>query len=110
MSECKYHEISGLDVKNDSAEGLCILHSTDPAKDTKAFTKALIIHRARHGDNFALFVFPINVAARTNCTLGSQSSTRPGPQSLIRAELSGPHSGSCANGIKLVEGPFLIDS
>lgn len=31
------------------------------------------------------------VAARTNCTPGSQSSTLAGPQSLILAEASGPH-------------------
>ncbi len=58
MPECKYHTICGRDVEDNSAEGLCILHSTDPAKDTHAFTRALAAHRARNRDNFVNFVFP----------------------------------------------------
>jgi uncharacterized protein YjbI with pentapeptide repeats len=55
---CKYHEICGQDVEGNSAEGLCILHSTDPAKDTHAFAEAVAAHRERNGDNFSRFVFP----------------------------------------------------
>jgi uncharacterized protein YjbI with pentapeptide repeats len=58
MPQCKYHEICGRDVEDHSAEGLCILHSTDPAKDTHAFPEALATHRERNGDYFIYFVFP----------------------------------------------------
>jgi uncharacterized protein YjbI with pentapeptide repeats len=39
-------------------EGLCILHSKDPAKDRQAFTGALAEHRKAVGDIFREFVFP----------------------------------------------------
>jgi uncharacterized protein YjbI with pentapeptide repeats len=58
VPQCKYHKYCDRDVEDDSVDGLCILHSTDPAKDTHAFAEALVIHRERHGDNFARFVFP----------------------------------------------------
>jgi hypothetical protein len=59
VSQCKYYyECCGRDVENNSAEGLCILHSTDPAKGIHAFDEALNAHRSRNGDNFRWFVFP----------------------------------------------------
>jgi uncharacterized protein YjbI with pentapeptide repeats len=59
VPECKYHEFCDRDVEDNSAEGLCILHSTDPAKDTHAFAEALTAHRKReYGDYFIDFVFP----------------------------------------------------
>jgi Pentapeptide repeats (9 copies) len=58
VPQCKYHEVCNRDVEGNSAEGLCILHSTDPAKDTHAFTEALDVHRERNGDRFTRFVFP----------------------------------------------------
>jgi uncharacterized protein YjbI with pentapeptide repeats len=57
-AQCKHYQICGLDVEGNPAEGLCILHSTDPAKDTDAFAEALATHRERTGDNFTDFVFP----------------------------------------------------
>jgi uncharacterized protein YjbI with pentapeptide repeats len=59
VSQCKYYyECCARDVEDNSAEGLCILHSTSPAKDTGAFDEALAAHRAQNGDNFVRFVFP----------------------------------------------------
>jgi uncharacterized protein YjbI with pentapeptide repeats len=58
VAQCRYHTTCGLDVEDQSTEGLCILHSTNPAKDTHAFTEVLTTHRERNGDNFADFVFP----------------------------------------------------
>jgi len=64
MTQCKHHRICHRDVEDNSAEGLCILHSTDPAKDTHAFTKAFDAHRERNGDDFTSFVFPETVDFR----------------------------------------------
>jgi uncharacterized protein YjbI with pentapeptide repeats len=58
MSQCKHYDICGRDVEGDPADGLCILHSTNLAKDTHAFTEALAAHRKHKGDNFSQFVFP----------------------------------------------------
>jgi uncharacterized protein YjbI with pentapeptide repeats len=59
VPQCKDHEFCGRDVEDNSAEGLCILHSMDPAKNTHAFAEALAIHRERkYGDYFIHFVFP----------------------------------------------------
>jgi uncharacterized protein YjbI with pentapeptide repeats len=58
VPQCKYHEVCNRDVEGNSAEGLCILHSTDPAKDTHAFAEALAAHRQRKGDDFSRFFFP----------------------------------------------------
>ena len=55
---CEYREFCGRDGERDLADGLCILHSTDPAKDAHAFADALAIHREHHGDSFFAFVFP----------------------------------------------------
>jgi hypothetical protein len=57
-AQCKYYDICGRDVEANPADGLCILHSTDATKDADAFAEALALHRERHGDNFARFVFP----------------------------------------------------
>jgi hypothetical protein len=58
VSECKYHEFCGRDVEDNSAEGLCILHSTDPTKDADASAVALATHHERNGECFIYFVFP----------------------------------------------------
>jgi uncharacterized protein YjbI with pentapeptide repeats len=59
VPQCKYYyECCRRDVEDNSAEGLCILHSTDSAKDIRAFANALATHRERNGENFANFVFP----------------------------------------------------
>jgi uncharacterized protein YjbI with pentapeptide repeats len=58
VAQCKYYEYCSRDVEDNSAGGLCILHSTDSAKDTHAFAEALAAHRERYGDNFSHFVFP----------------------------------------------------
>jgi uncharacterized protein YjbI with pentapeptide repeats len=56
--QCRHHGICGRDIEGNPADGSCILHSTNPAKDADAFAAALAIHRERHGDNFTWFVFP----------------------------------------------------
>jgi uncharacterized protein YjbI with pentapeptide repeats len=58
VPQCKYHYTCGRDVEDNSAEGLCILHSTDSAKDTHRFAEALVTHREQNGNNFQHFVFP----------------------------------------------------
>jgi uncharacterized protein YjbI with pentapeptide repeats len=58
VPECKYHYTCGRNVEDSSAEGLCILHSTDPSKDTHTFAEAFAAHRERNGNNFHYFVFP----------------------------------------------------
>jgi hypothetical protein len=58
MPQCRLQYSCGLDVEDDLAEGLCILHSTDPSKDTHAFAEALATHRDQNGNNFCHFVFP----------------------------------------------------
>ena len=40
--QCRDYRICGRDVEGNPAEGWCILHSTDPAKDIRAFAEALI--------------------------------------------------------------------
>jgi uncharacterized protein YjbI with pentapeptide repeats len=60
-AQCKYEyddAICGWDVEGNLADGLCILHSTDSAKDAHAFAEALATHRERKGDRFTGFVFP----------------------------------------------------
>jgi hypothetical protein len=57
-AQCKYYDICSRDIEGDPADGLCILHSTDAAKDVDAFTEALAAHRERYGDDFGGFVFP----------------------------------------------------
>jgi hypothetical protein len=57
-TQCKYYDVCGRDIDGNPADGLCILHSIDATKDARAFGEALAIHRKRHGDNFARFVFP----------------------------------------------------
>ena len=57
-AQCKHYDICGRDIDDNSAYGLCILHSTAVTKDAYAFAEALAIHRERHRDNFARFVFP----------------------------------------------------
>jgi uncharacterized protein YjbI with pentapeptide repeats len=57
-AQCKYHHVCGRDIEGNPADGLCILHSTDPAKDARAFAEALAFHREHHGDSFIAFVFP----------------------------------------------------
>jgi len=57
-AQCKHYDICGRNVEGSPADGLCILHSTDSAKDAHAFDKALATHRERKGDRFVAFVFP----------------------------------------------------
>jgi hypothetical protein len=73
MSQCKHYDICGRDVEGDPADGLCILHSTDLAKDTHAFTEALAAHRKHKGDNFSQFVFP-DTADFSGATFGGEAS------------------------------------
>jgi hypothetical protein len=58
VAQCKYHEYCGRDVEDNTADGFCILHSTDSAKDAHTFAEALAAHRELNGDNFTRFVFP----------------------------------------------------
>jgi uncharacterized protein YjbI with pentapeptide repeats len=58
VPQCKYHQYCGRDVEDNSADGLCILHSIDPAKNADAFAEALAAHRERNRNNFIRFVFP----------------------------------------------------
>jgi uncharacterized protein YjbI with pentapeptide repeats len=62
--QCQHYDICGRDVEGHPAEGLCVLHSTDAAKDARAFAQALASHRERNGERFIGFVFP----ERTNFT------------------------------------------
>jgi uncharacterized protein YjbI with pentapeptide repeats len=73
MSQCKHYDICGWDVEGDPADGLCILHSTDPAKDTHAFAEALAAHRKHKGDKFSQFVFP-DTADFSGATFGGEAS------------------------------------
>jgi uncharacterized protein YjbI with pentapeptide repeats len=58
-AKCKHYDFCGRDIEGNPTDGLCILHSTDPAKDTHAFAEALAEHRKReYGDYFINFVFP----------------------------------------------------
>jgi uncharacterized protein YjbI with pentapeptide repeats len=59
VPQCKHYNFCGRDVEDKSAEGLYILHSTNPAKDICVFAEALTAHRKReYGDYFIYFVFP----------------------------------------------------
>jgi uncharacterized protein YjbI with pentapeptide repeats len=58
MPKCKYFEVCRRDDGADPTDGLCILHSSNPAKDTGAFDDALIAHREKFGEKFKWFVFP----------------------------------------------------
>src|SRR5437773_2054198 len=58
MPQCRLYKFCGRDVEDKSVDGLCILHSTDSAKDAHAFAKALATHRKLKGDSFISFVFP----------------------------------------------------
>jgi hypothetical protein len=69
-AQCKYYDICSRDIEGDPADGLCILHSTDAAKDVGAFTEALAAHRERYGDDFGGFVFP-TIANRSYWIPGS---------------------------------------
>ncbi len=60
MGQCKHFKICGLLDNADPKNGFCILHSSDPEKDKKAFEKALKAHRDKKGDRFQFFVFPDN--------------------------------------------------
>ena len=73
MSECKHHDICGLDAEPET--DLCILHSENPDKDQEAFAKALEAHCADEEKmhNFAVKVPP------------------PGPVNHERQEKSGNH-------------------
>jgi uncharacterized protein YjbI with pentapeptide repeats len=64
-AQCKFYNICGRDIEGNPADGLCILHSTDATKDAHAFAEALDIHRERHGDKFARFVFPTDIDIAT---------------------------------------------
>ena len=57
-TQCRDYRICGREIEGNPADGSCILHSKDPAKDVRAFAEALALHRERHGDNFTWFVFP----------------------------------------------------
>jgi uncharacterized protein YjbI with pentapeptide repeats len=57
-AQCKYYQICGRDVEGNPADGVCILHSTDSAKDADAFAEALAAHREHKGDNFVSLLFP----------------------------------------------------
>jgi uncharacterized protein YjbI with pentapeptide repeats len=57
-TQCRNYRVCGRAIEGNPADGWCILHSTDPVKDVRAFAEALILHRQRHGDNFTWFVFP----------------------------------------------------
>ena len=58
MAQCKHYEICGRDALEGTGEGLCILHSNNLEKDTKAFDEALAEHRKEKGEDFTRFVFP----------------------------------------------------
>jgi uncharacterized protein YjbI with pentapeptide repeats len=56
MAKCQHYNICGSNAAD--SEELCILHSTNPNKDKKAFAEKFEQYRKYHGDNFAYFVFP----------------------------------------------------
>src|SRR5215469_13282297 len=58
VPQCKHYDICGRDSEGNPADGLCILHSTDAAKDAHAFAEALATHRECKGNRFFAFVFP----------------------------------------------------
>jgi uncharacterized protein YjbI with pentapeptide repeats len=57
MPKCA-SEGCGLAAEGNPAHGLCILHSTDVTKDTRAFNEALALYRKSQGDDFNNIVFP----------------------------------------------------
>jgi hypothetical protein len=71
VSQCTFHDYWGRDVEVDPTTGWCLLHATDPAKDTHAFAEAFAMHRERHGDTFCRCVFPKRADCRgTTFTAG----------------------------------------
>ncbi len=58
MPACRHHDSCGLTDEADPEAGLCILHSANPQKDSRAFDEALHVHRQERGDTFHLMVFP----------------------------------------------------
>jgi uncharacterized protein YjbI with pentapeptide repeats len=59
MPECRYFEVCGRNADEGTEGDLCILHSRNPTKDTKAFAEALADHRnGGRRNNFSAFVFP----------------------------------------------------